>query len=673
MKKYLWAIPFIMCLFLLAACGESSRNQESEYYDIRVEEEDIFNSQLPGYYYGFQFYGDDMIQIMLGATTKQEGVWLLRTDGSSEKLLPEYSDYGGSWFLTSQGQSILFYNSLTYGYRIQVLSREGEKLFSYDGVSGRSVCEMEDGRIYLLAEEDDNVFLAEMNLSTGTLRKLDGLSLNLERRLGLNVVPLQCLGTGPDGLMLMDCDGIWKIEEAENRASKSLVLSFDSTSYMDMISDPATNPNFDLRYASGFRVLEDGGVELLWRYRDSGRGLLQTLHYEKTKETRLRLRCSSLSSWMAERITEFNRTNGTYRVVIEQTRFSEEDFEDFRQRTDMEIGAGKGADMIFGIVSYNFSALQEKGALADLAPYLEKSGTIKEDYFPAAFARTKEQGPICGIFPELVCSSLWISRDVLAGYEGLDIGTVLDALLNYPEKGSFEGFPKRYILTFFLQGSEDLWGMVDYESGTCDFDTELFQKILNVAKRYSQQAYMDSPAILGDRDVVPLGLFESEAELLAQGKEAFGYFFDDGVYPMAPWGNILAVNEKSENKDGCWEFILFLLQEDSQRKLPTDHSIYPPSSRKVFAERQAYELEWSGKNEPITARLSYSHGECTEEDAAEQLELMEQIHFPSLDTMYIQDIIWDEAQDYIDGIKSMDVIIENINNRVQLFLDENRK
>lgn len=670
MKKYLWTILFIICLFLLTACGESSRNQESEYYDIRVEEKDIFNSQLPGYYYGFQFYEDDMIQIMLGDTIAQEGVWLLGTDGSSEKLLPEYSYYVGSWFLTSQGQSILFYNSLVYGYSVQVLSREGEKLFSYDGVSGRSICETEDGRIYLLAEENDNVFLAEMNLSTGALRKLDGLNLNLERRLGLNIVPLQCLGTGPNGLMLMDCDGIWEIEDAENKASKSLVLSFDSTSYTDMISDPNTNSNFYLRDASGFRVLEDGSVELLWRYRDSGRGLLQTLHYEKTEETTLRLRCLQMSSWMTECIAEFNRTNGTYRVVIEQTSFFSEDFDDFRQRTDMEMGAGKGADMIFGIVSYNFSALQEKGALADLTPYLEDSGIIKEDYFPTTFAQTEVQAPIYGIAPELSNVSLWISREVLEEYEGLDIGTVLDALLNYPEKGAFDGFPPKYILTFFLQGSEDLWGMVDYESGTCDFDTELFQKILNVAKRYSQQSYIDSPAILGYRDITPLGSFESETELLAQGKEAFGYFFDDGVYPMASWGNILAVNEKSENKDGCWEFLLFLLQEENQRKLLTGNSTSLSSNRRVFAEQQAHELEWSGKSEPITAGLSEAHGECTEEDAAEQLELMEKLRFPPLGTGDIQAIIWDEAQDYIEGSKPMEVIIENINNRVQLYLNE---
>ncbi len=255
---------------------------------------------------------------------------------------------------------------------------------------------------------------------------------------------------------------------------------------------------------------------------------------------------------------------------------------------------------------------------------------------------------------------------MLAGYEGTDIGTVLDALLNYPEKGSFEGFPKRYILTFFLEGSEDLWGMVDYERGACDFDTELFRKILNVVKRYSQQAYMDSPAILGYRETIPLGRFESEAELLAQGKEPLGYFFDDGVYPRTFWGNILAVNEKSENKDGCREFILFLLQEDNQRKLLLD----VPSNRKAFAEWQAFELEWSGKTDPVTG---YFHGECTEKEAAEQLKLMEQLHYPSLKTRYIQDIIWDEAQDYLDGIKPMDVIIENINNRVQLFLDENKK
>ena len=670
MKLYLRILLLLLCPLLLTACGAGSANQQTEYYDIRVEETEIFDSQEPGWYYGFQFYGEDMIQIMLEYITQGSRVWMLNTDGSREQLLSDYSYFIGSWFLTSQGQSILFKNSYVYGTAIYVLSPEGKTLFSFEDVSGRSVCETADGKIYLLAEENGNTFLAELKLSTGTLRKLEGLSLNLAQQLGLNVVPLQCLGLGPEGLMLMDGSGVWKITEEGNRAEKELVLSFDSTSYTDMNSDPATNVNFSLRYPAGFRMLEDGSVELLWRYQDSGQGLLQTLRYEKTEKNILRLRCTQPSVWMVECITAFNRTSENYQIVLEQCTSSSQEYEDFCQRTDMEIAAGKGADLIFGAVSSNFSALLEKGALADLTPCLEQYGLSEEDYFPIALAKSEDADTIYGVMPELVPACLWISREVLNQNKEITIETVVDALYRYPEKGSFQGFVQEDILPFFLQGSENFWGMVDYKKGTCDFRTELFEKILDIARRYGSQSYMDSPAVLGFRSTFPLGFFDSEEELLGQGKIPLGYLFDDGSYPMAHLGKLLAVNAVSANKEGCFEFIAFLLQEENQRKMVASNSAPGSASRTVFAEGQTHALEWSGKMEPITATLSWTYGICTPEEAAEQLEIIENSRYLPLGTGDILGIIRDEAQDYLDGVKPMEVIIENINNRVQLYLNE---
>lgn len=46
------------------------------------------------------------------------------------------------------------------------------------------------------------------------------------------------------------------------------------------------------------------------------------------------------------------------------------------------------------------------------------------------------------------------------------------------------GLTSGEVLNTFLQGSETLWGMVDWEAGTCSFDMPLFGKLLEAAKRY---------------------------------------------------------------------------------------------------------------------------------------------------------------------------------------------
>ena len=120
MKRFVYNVLFILaiCLFVLTACGKDS---PLEYYDFSVEEREVFDSQLPGQYYGFQFYEDETAQIMLGKGKEWEGVWLLKADGSAKQLLPGYEEFPGSWFLTSQGQSILFYDSAVSGNRVQIL------------------------------------------------------------------------------------------------------------------------------------------------------------------------------------------------------------------------------------------------------------------------------------------------------------------------------------------------------------------------------------------------------------------------------------------------------------------------------------------------------------------------------------------------------------------------
>lgn len=676
MKKHLYTILFLICLTALTACGKGnntsqSQQSKSEIYDIRVEERELFpaETQTPGLYYGVQFYGDEIVQVMEDIEEAADGntaALLLKENGSSELLLPKYNFFTGRWFLTKNGQSILFYDE-GYGGGIHVLSPEGQKLFSLTDVSGLSLCETEEGRIYLLAldRKEDSVFLAELNMTTGDLRRLEGLSLN---RRDLNSLPPQCLGLGPEGLMLMNQQGIWQIEDGEDKASQSLWLSFESTTYMDMHADGMSNPSFCIRDVSGFRVLEDDSVEVLWDIRDSGKGLLQILKSEKVEKEILRLRCGQLSSWMLGCITQFNQTNESYHIVPEQPSLEDLDtMKDFQQRTDMEIGAGKGADLIVGQASYDFYALLKQGALEDLSPYLERSGINRADYFPAAFAQERGQEAIYGISTEVSLMDLWIRSEVLGTSEEQNIETILDALDRYPEKGSVCDCPPREILLFFLRGSEDFWEMVDYENKTCDFDTELFRKILNVAKRYSARSYMDSDPIIDYRSVYFLA-FENEAELQARGKTDFGYLFDDGIFSPLSWHQVLSINANSPAKDACWEFITLLLQEENQRRL-IGMNARLPMNRKVFTELQSYYFELCNRNPEEHYQLW--NDICTEQDMAEQLELMENLHFYPLGTESVLEIIWDEAKDYFDDLKPADAIIENINNRVQLYLDEN--
>ena len=64
--------------------------------------------------------------------------------------------------------------------------------------------------------------------------------------------------------------------------------------------------------------------------------------------------------------------------------------------------------------------------------------------------------------------------------------------------------------------------------------------------------------------------------------------------------------------------------------------------------------------------------EVSEERQAEYRQMIEEARPLPVRTKFILDVILEEAQDYFDGYKSTDEVIKLINNRVQLYLDENR-
>ena len=64
--------------------------------------------------------------------------------------------------------------------------------------------------------------------------------------------------------------------------------------------------------------------------------------------------------------------------------------------------------------------------------------------------------------------------------------------------------------------------------------------------------------------------------------------------------------------------------------------------------------------------------EVSKERQAEYRQMIEEARPLPIRTKFIQEVILDEAQDYFDGYKSTDEVINLINNRVQLYLDENQ-
>ena len=293
------------------------------------------------------------------------------------------------------------------------------------------------------------------------------------------------------------------------------------------------------------------------------------------------------------------------------------------------------------------------------------------------------------------------TTSAIGGLLGIGFGCLLakllEALLAVEEPGNYIGVDiASGVLTNLIQYTDDYCGIIDWEKGICNFEGELFSKMMQVAGRYgytmdkimeeADDAY-NKPYVGGRMSIMDIYEYETLAEMEAQGKipllsaegNPYGYSFG---------GDIFAINANSEHIEGAWEFLAYLMSDEVQR---TQTIPMGATSRVVCMEEVEKELRWleEGNVEQIKKGHFNSKGEIiytevrtvtrediTDEKVAEYISMKDRAVPGNGEEARrmkpIWQIIWEESEAYFVGDKSIEEVADIINNRVQLYLDENR-
>lgn len=680
--------------------------ERTEYYDIVVESEDIFNlglqeknpqGQALDYAMifgatvympvGTQFLSGEPVQLWAEACKDKANIYLYRKDGQSELLLQnipfQYIGYPLKyyWYLDRNGD---FYCYCTKYVEVNVNEHKaksslikflssGELLYETmlePGLLINDLCQLEDGRIYLqLQDQSKNTrLLAEVDPSTGELIPESRKEVSLEFE-----VYLGSAGGGPAMTGYSGSDGNRRISKVDTSdGSLSPVMFFTGTSY-------AWNWNRET-VLQDFRVLENGQLELLWTNRNGTGGLLERLKMEKVKKIPIVVRGVFYGdSWITRQAALFNSKSSTYHVIIEDCGDGN-DTADFAKLTNVQIGAGKGPDILCGdrLLRDYIGGMLEKGALEELHPYMEASGIREEDYFPLTFSSWRQGDLIYGVNPRLNVIDEQIVKEVLGSRETPDIETLADALLSYEKGGIYaKGLDSGQVLNKFLRGTDSLWGMVDWENGCCDFNTPLFRKLLEAAMRYGDDGRRNSEfSLCGGRMYFDIFSFMGQEEQENAGMVTSGILFDDGCHTASwPWYT-MAINGNSLHKETAWEFICFLINEEAQTvSLDVSLNSIIPVHRKAFdnwLEEYINCLTQIYYVDGIPVYPIYHDIEVSEEKKEEYKKAIEDARPLPIRTAPILTIIREDAEDYFNGSKSADEVIGVINNRVQLYLNERK-
>ena len=374
-------------------------------------------------------------------------------------------------------------------------------------------------------------------------------------------------------------------------------------------------------------------------------------------------------------MARFNRSNPQYTFTMETDGEDKEVQETFRTRVMADIMSGGGPDIL--CVSFeDMEILSDAGALVPIEELVSKE--TLGDLLPTVLQAGTCEGKIMGIPPTIEVRTLSTSKSIWSG----DSWTLDDILTLAEEKEGLEGLltygivdtPEYNTLLSFVGMGIHKSRFLDMENRKSRFEQENFMRVLEVIKRYAPKGNnSDINGIRRIREETHLALIEfiSDPLTFSLALNGAGYEGNHVGFPTESGGGnyvmangFLVVNAKSENLEAVSAFLEELLSFETQARLTVFEGL---SVRSNMADRLIEYDEESGYIWNSTGSMLIMQ---TMEDPTEGFNAFLQRCEPYDYNNKIFDIIWEESQAYFFGDKDALTVTRAIDNRVQLYLDE---
>lgn len=359
------------------------------------------------------------------------------------------------------------------------------------------------------------------------------------------------------------------------------------------------------------------------------------------------------------------------------------DFKDVvKERVLAELMAGKGPDIL--MVSYeDMVELSSKGAITELSSLL--SATDREIIWDSIVEYGTAEGEFVGIVPYLTGVRTYFSKQETADYGLWNIENVfkIKKQTNASRVFSYQlGSMDTYFEFYSLVGADIRnTRYIDWDNGKSQFFDKGFSNVLEEIKE-------DVSQNIGNRELVKEGsvlayyypisdavsLYTAISELGEDGAQ-IGFPSETGGKSFFYTDGILVVNRNCKDKEAVASFLSYLLSPENQLRNPDIFSVRKDAAILAISEKvtsneddlgASKKCQWNiGNGSLVNIPLEAS----VEELQTLYSDLMEEVTYPqSNDAIF--DIIWDETELYFLGEKEVDDVVQAIDRRVQLLLDE---
>ena len=408
-------------------------------------------------------------------------------------------------------------------------------------------------------------------------------------------------------------------------------------------------------------------------------------------------------------VTEFNQRNYYYEVEIK-----EYGWENGSQLIDSAVVAGKGPDMV-SVDAIYVDKYVKKGLLEDMSHYLEDGhGLEREDLVESVLRCYTVDGVLICIPASFMIDTLMGRASLLGEEPGWTIEEYLDFIQKNRGKEVAEGQwfsrtagdSRTIIPLLVLEG--DINAFVDWDANQAEFGGEDFSNLLRLAAGYESNTryIVDSSSqrpgalnrmregniLLNNNHIYSVDDYLNRQAAMGGDTVYIGYPTLDGRNCSGVLSSkAYVILEDSAAKDGAWAFQEFLLtakkngnNSDDWENWSDDFPVMrraldyllEQSMCKAYATNEYGDFLRDEEGNPIEIPIS-KQGEwdvyaATPEEVEQLRSLIDSLSFAlTWQGNEIFNIVYDELDICMSGDRSVEETINIIQNRVQLYLDEN--
>lgn len=400
-----------------------------------------------------------------------------------------------------------------------------------------------------------------------------------------------------------------------------------------------------------------------------------------------------IGSDMKQRIIDFNKSSNKYRITVKE--YGEVlDDGDALTRFNAALTSADCPDMI-DLSSINYVQYAKKGIFEDLYPYMEKSGMKQSDYLENVLEAFEIDGKLYGMTPEFYVNTTLAKQSQVGDITGWTLSEMLDfAEKNEPQYLMAYG-SRTQIFYYCVYNSIDEF--IDWETGECHFDSDEFARVLEFAAKLPVEYEYDEEEGLHKKILADKVLLMSSSISSVQEYQMMNGMFGEAVsfvgYPnserkgnlLQPVNGSFAISARSDNKEGAWEFLKTMFSEEYQDSLIGENSwgfpVRKSSLEKKFEQDMTptyYEDENGDQVEEMKTSWGYDDFELDiyaatkeEVDAVRELIASADKLTGTVDEQLVN-IVTEEAEAFFSGQKSARDAAAVIQNRIQIYVNENR-